>query len=46
MLRTFRSRVGRAVRDVERQLDEVADCSHPALQELISGAASHADYVQ
>jgi IS5 family transposase len=34
-LRTLRSRVGRVMRDVERQVDAVADCSHAALQELI-----------
>lgn len=34
-LRTLRSRVGRAMRDVERQLDAVADCGRAALQELI-----------
>ncbi|MGF6604375.1 IS5 family transposase [Paraburkholderia sp. GAS448] len=34
-LRTLRSRVGRVMRDVERQLDAVADCSRAALQELI-----------
>ena len=34
-LRTLRSRVGRVMRDVERQLDAVADCGHAALQELI-----------
>ncbi|WOD16767.1 IS5 family transposase [Paraburkholderia kirstenboschensis] len=34
-LRTLRSRVGRMMRDVERQVDAVADCSRAALQELI-----------
>lgn len=34
-LRTLRSRVGRVMRDVERQLDTVADCSRAALQELM-----------
>ncbi|ADG20769.1 IS5 family transposase [Paraburkholderia atlantica] len=35
-LRTLRSRVGRVMRDVERQLDSVADTGRIALQELIS----------
>lgn len=34
-LRTLRSRVGRVMRDVERQLDGVAQSSHSALEELI-----------
>jgi IS5 family transposase len=34
-LRTLRSRVGRVMRDVERQLDSVADTNRAALQELI-----------
>uniref|UniRef100_UPI0038996AFA IS5 family transposase n=1 Tax=Paraburkholderia nodosa TaxID=392320 RepID=UPI0038996AFA len=34
-LRTLRSRVGRVMRDVERQLDSVADTGRIALQELI-----------
>jgi IS5 family transposase len=34
-LRTLRSRVGRVMRDVERQLDAVADCSRTASQEPI-----------
>jgi IS5 family transposase len=34
-LRTLRSRAGRVMRDVERQLDTIADCSRAALQELI-----------
>ncbi|WP_213299188.1 IS5 family transposase [Paraburkholderia sacchari] len=34
-LRTLRSRVGRVMRDVERQLDSVADCGRAGLQELI-----------
>lgn len=35
VLRTLRSRVGRVMRDVERQLDSVADTGRTALQELI-----------
>jgi transposase, IS5 family len=35
-LRTLRSRAGRVMRDVERQLGAVADCSRGALQELIA----------
>jgi IS5 family transposase len=35
VLRTLRSRVGRVMRDVERQLDSVAEGSRVALQELI-----------
>jgi IS5 family transposase len=35
-LRTLRSRVGRVMRDVERQLDSVADQCRTALQELIA----------
>ncbi|MGF6472818.1 hypothetical protein QFZ89_008069 [Paraburkholderia youngii] len=35
-LRTLRSRVGRVMRDVERQFDSVADTGRIALQELIS----------
>ncbi len=34
-LRTLRSRVGRVARDVERQLDAVADHNRTALQDLI-----------
>ena len=34
-LRTLRSRVGRVMRDVERQLGSTSDSSHGALQELI-----------
>jgi transposase, IS5 family len=34
-LRTLRSRVGRVMRDVERQFDSVADTGRSALQELI-----------
>jgi IS5 family transposase len=34
-LRTLRSRVGRVMRDVERQLESVADTGRSALQELI-----------
>lgn len=35
-LRTLRSRVGRVMRDVERQIAQVADSSRIALQELIA----------
>ncbi|KVN07129.1 MULTISPECIES: IS5 family transposase [unclassified Burkholderia] len=35
-LRTLRSRVGRVMRDVERQLDSVTDQSRTALQELVA----------
>jgi transposase, IS5 family len=35
VLRTLRSRVGRVMRDVERQIDAVSDGSRAALQELI-----------
>jgi IS5 family transposase len=34
-LRTLRSRLGRVMRDVERQLDSVAEASRVVLQELI-----------
>jgi IS5 family transposase len=34
-LRTLRSRVGRVMRDVERQLGSVSDSSHSVLQDLI-----------
>jgi transposase, IS5 family len=35
-LRTLRSRVGRVMRDVERQLGSVVDCNRSALQALIA----------
>jgi len=35
-LRTLRSRVGRVMRDVERQLETVCEDARPALQELIA----------
>lgn len=35
-LRTLRSRVGRVMRDVERQLDQVSESARAALDELIS----------
>jgi IS5 family transposase len=39
-LRTLRSRVGRVMRDVERQLDSVCDESRAALQDLIDTTKS------